>query len=263
MCVVSTMLGYPLVEDSTEVFETRFPICCLRTDRSLGEKSWAPIWAYVAWSLNQMYIGCYPKTSFTNQRLNPHGGNVPGGPMYNDEVRFRLTEVRGDWKHHQQVWGMVKAAFTSNNVCHCCRASRTETEVSMLEFTTHPRWESTIRSQREFLLQIMNSEGCNLIFVKGFHYSMIRWCSMHSIQLGVGLFLNGGCWHELVKVQHFEGNSVADRFREAYRKFKIFCKTHKIECSQPCFKPWMYVSSGEESCTFRSKVPLSNKGWGV
>ena len=37
---------FPVYEDSRAVFDTRFPICALRSDRSLGARSWEPIWIY-------------------------------------------------------------------------------------------------------------------------------------------------------------------------------------------------------------------------
>ena len=252
-----------MYEDSKTVFDTRFPICVLRTEKPLGEQSWGPIWSYVAYSINLMYQGNYPTMSFDNTPLQPCGRYIPGKPMYEchgQNIRFRLTELRGDWKHHQQVWGLVKAAFTSNNVCHICEASRANPACSMLEFTRQPAWSHTIRSHRVFLTEILGSSACSLIYIKGFHYSMIRWCAMHAIQLGAGLFNNGGCFYELMKVSWFPGGTVADRYRNAFRDFKDFCSRHKIKCGQPIFKPWMYVSSGEESCTFRSKDPRSEYG---
>ena len=203
-----------------------------------------------------MYIGNFPEKNFRNNTLTARGDQIPGHSMYHD-VRFRLTEVRGDWKHHQQVWGLVRAAFTSNNICHLCEASRTEERYTMLEFTASPAWASTIRSHQKFLSDIMAPHGCGLIYCKGFHYTIIRWCSMHSVQLGAGLFLNGGCFFELMKISWWGGGSAATCYRAAYRSFKKFLTDHKIQCSQPIFKPYMYVSTGEESCTFRSKEPCS------
>ena len=202
-----------------------------------------------------MYNGLFPTKSFTGTVLKPEHGCSPGQPMYPGGLRLRLTEVRGDWKHHQTVWGLVRAAFTSNNICHICQASRTNEQFSMLHFVATPAFASTTRSHHQFLSEIMGPSGCGLIFVKQFHYSMIRWCSMHSVELGVGLFLNGGCFYELMKVDHWEGDTLAAKYRAAYKSFKEFIKANQIECSQPLFKPWMYVSTGEESCTFRSKAP--------
>ena len=203
-----------------------------------------------------MYSGMWPERCFaTNEPLDCKGFRVPGQAMYDDNVRFKLCELRGDWKHHQQVWGLVKAAFTSNNICHVCQASRRDEAVSMLQFTEEPRWASTVRSHATFLNEIMGEPACSLIYIKGFHYGLIKWCAMHSVQLGVGLFLNGGCFYELLKINWFPGDNVACRFRSAYEKFKLFLRSNNIyDCSQPCFKPWMLVSNSEESCTLRSKV---------
>ena len=253
----SFVSGYPFFEDSTAVMDTRFPLCAIRSELSLGAKTWAPVWSFVTWSMNCMYTGIAPTTGFDDQPLKRDALQTPGEPMYKG-VGFRLTEIRGDWKAHQSIWGLMRAAFTSNNVCHVCEASRVNPSTSMLEFSRNPGWLATTRTHATFLSDLMNDDGCNLMYIRKFNFRMLRWCSMHSIQLGCGLFLNGGCWYELQKVGWFPGTTAHEQCRSAYRSFKSWLKTNKVECTQPAFKPWMFVCNAEESCSLRSKVVLQN-----
>ena len=115
-------------------------------------------------------------------------------------LRFRLSEIRGDWKAHQHTWGLNKAAFTSNNVCHVCQASRTTA-----------CW--TLQRGHEY--SRVQFDLCSRVPLR-----MIRWCSMHSVQLGIELFSNGACFYELMEVGWFPGNTPAERYRSAFRKFE-------------------------------------------
>ena len=111
-----------------------------------------------------------------------------------------------------------------------------------------------MRSQQEFLVQQCKEPINGLLYTAGFHYSMIRFCAMHTVHLGIGLFANGGAFFELLKVRYFPGQDQAERFRVAFAMFKNFIKQHNIRCSQPQFKSWMFMSNGDEYCFFTAKV---------
>ena len=77
---------------------------------------------------------------------------------------------------------------------------------------------------------------------------------MHICNLGIGLCANGGCFHELLEHDVFEGESLTERFKTAYGQFRTWCATHSVSCSQPPFKPYMLVTSkGEDYCFFQTK----------
>ena len=59
---------------------------------------------------------------------------------------------------------------------------------------------------------------------------------------------------ELFKVGWFHGDDKASKLRHAFLRFKQFIRKHKIDCSQPPFKSFMYVTNGEEYCYFGSKA---------
>ena len=146
--------------------------------------------------------------------------------------------------------------YSCNNICHCCRASRVDIAVPFTDFTKNAAWKATVRTHRDFLLGELGEPYNGLIYVKGFHYSMIRFDSMHSVNLGTGLFTNGGAFFELFKLNWFRGDDQAAQWRAAYTSFKAFLEKHKIQCSQPQFRAWMLVRRGEEYCYFASKASL-------
>ena len=174
--------------------------------------------------------------------------------MYGGSV-LKLCEIRGDWKQHVQGFKLAHY-YNCNNICHCCRASRVDPSVAYTDFGKFASWKQTIRSHREFLLEELGEPFNGLIYVKDFHFSMIRWDPMHTVNLGCGLFANGGAFHELFKVDWFLGPDKIAQWRAAYTAFRAFCRTHKVECSQPVFKPWMLITCGEEYCWFASKACL-------
>ena len=218
-----------------------------------------PMWEYLAWSCNVMYQGKYPSAGFRGSE-GPFLGpcQVPGAPMYGGR-KVRLVELRGDWKHHMSVFHL-KHGFTSNNICHRCLASRTDAKVAFTDFTLHPAWKATLRSHEEILRDELGDPLNLLVYVAKFDCDMIKFDSMHTVQLGCGLHANGSALFELFKVEWF-GSAVQDKntlFSAAYKNFKSFLRLHDIACSQPAFKPWMLVVSGTEYCYFASKVQWPN-----
>ena len=218
----------------------------------MGPQTLVPIWQFVAWSTNAMFQGTYPMQSLCGHPLPEQG------PMYPGKTKLRLVELRGDWKYHQQIF-RLKSFFNASNICHVCRASRhPNTTTPFVDFGRQPRWRQTVRSHKEFLLEQVGDPINAMIYIKGFHMSFLRFCSMHTINLGIGLFANGGAIFELMKVGHFEGTDLHSRFRAAFRSFKGFLRANGVECSQPVFKPWMFISTGTEYCFFASKVTYLN-----
>ena len=238
---------------------TRFPLFIIRSERIYGPECLSGVWEYLAWSANVMFTGMYPTSGFRGQpgpMLGRQG--APGCPMYGGR-KLRLCELRGDWEHHAQIF-KLKHFYASNDICHICRASKVNPSVPYTDFRKQPAWRNTERTHREFLLEEVGDPINSLVYVAGFHYRMLRMDSMHTINLGCGLFANGGAMYEMLKVNHFGAGDKAAVFRTAFRCFKAFTKAQGIECSQPVFKPWFLVSrgQGEEFCYFASKVPRKN-----
>ena len=251
--------GYPLLdhvpgEYKPKVLTSRFPLFCIRSERLLPETLDA-VWSYVAWSCNIMLQGNYPAAGFDEASGSSYcrlGNHRPGEPMYGGR-RFKLCEIRGDWKQHVLGFKLTHY-YNCNGVCHCCRASKVDPSLAYTDFRKDASWKQTIRTHREFLLEELGEPFNGLAFVKEFHYSMIRFDSMHTVNLGCGLFTNGGAFFELFKLNWFPGEDEPAQWRAAHASFRTFTRLHKVECSQPVFKPWMLITRGEEYCWFASKA---------
>ena len=239
------------------VWGTRFPLFCLRTDRIDGnaQDAMRPIWSFICWSLNSCYIGKTPVTDVngklwtTTSHLCQPGSELP--------FRARLWELRGDWKWHHQTIGM-RSTWMSQLVCHQCGASKTmPPNLTYADFRAEPQWLHTVRDHDAFIRdQLPADRLCNpILYAIGFDYRSIRWCSMHAVNLGIGLHANGGCFHELLAQGYFPGETETIRFSNAFREFRTWCRSNQISCSQSMFKPYMFVTKGDEYCYFQTKDP--------
>ena len=210
------------------------------------------VWGFITWSLNCCYLGKNPATDVEGR---PWVGDPRFPPGQDIGFRCRLWEVRGDWKWHYQCFSL-KSTWMSGAVCHVCRASKSKpNEPSYVDFTSQPAWLRTCRTHATFIEdQLPNDRPCNaLCYAFGFDYKCIRFCSMHVTNLGIGLCANGGALHELLEHNVFDGDTPTDKFRSAYVRFKSWCSANRVACSQPCFKPYMLVTKGEEYCYFQTK----------
>lgn len=67
------------------------------------------------------YHGLFPSTDWDGGKLHGRyasfaGRRIAGGPHC-------LTELRGDWKWHHEMWNMKHFWKFKNGTCHCCRAT--------------------------------------------------------------------------------------------------------------------------------------------
>ena len=239
------------------VMRTRFPIFCIRAGRLLSAHSLSGMWEYLAWSANVMYQGTFPAAGFRGSPSPSLGTHQKAGAEMYGGRRLRLIELRGDWEHHANTFRLTHY-YACKNICHLCGASRDDDGLSFTDFRANPVWKSTLRSHAQFLAEEIGEPLNCLIYVAGFNMNMIRFDTMHTVNLGCGLFSNGSGFYELMKLGWFAGSSKPEKFIDAYRKFRSFTRKHKIDCSQPQFKPWMLVNGVEEYCFLASKATCSS-----
>ena len=140
-----------------------------------------------------MYLGTFPTKNLANDDLQSLDPNMmPNVSMY-DGYKFRLVELRGDWKHHAHCFKLVNH-WACNDICHCCRASKTNALYPYTDFTTQPQWLSSIRTHAEFLAEQLYEPINSLVYTAKFHYHFLRFCSVHTVQLGIAQFCHGGCF---------------------------------------------------------------------
>ncbi|CAL1166692.1 unnamed protein product [Cladocopium goreaui] len=68
------------------------------------------------------------------------------------------------------------------------------------------------------------------------HPSLLKWCTMHTINLGLLFTANGGSLILLTEeLQYFGPGEFSVQLEEAYRHFLDFCRTRRIPHTQPPF----------------------------
>ena len=121
---------------------SRFLLFAVDYERMLGMRTMYPLLDAVVQSLNRMFDGF-------------HGSC------------YAVTEIRGDWEFHYQVFRMTKF-WNSSAICWRCEATkglRDPVETSYLDFRDEPGWAATeITLHNEFLATAIQLRGprCNL-----------------------------------------------------------------------------------------------------
>ena len=70
-----------------------------------------------------------------------------------------------------------------------------------------------------------------LVYIPKFKVEMIRWCGMHTINLGVDLWICGGVMKKMLTYNHDWGGAnieEADKLLLAYDSFRSWCRVHKL-----------------------------------
>ena len=214
------------------VWRTRFPLFAMRADDSLGMQTLAPLWREVTAGLTKL-------------RETGIKGNT-----------FSLFELRGDWKHHWQTFGL-RDHWRCNLVCHRCSASKTDVDNRYWHFVAQPCWLQTEKTLLQFFNQqvdVASPFACSLLATPGFHHRQIRWCSMHCVNLGVALDANGSALKTLIDANFYGEGTLSDVFCAAWRSFKRWKQQHRLSCSQPAFKPWMLITTADDFCLLKTKA---------
>lgn len=216
--------------------------------RTLG-----PVWQFLAWSINCLYLNRHPEVDVFGNRWQSEatGPVVPGH-------RFRLTEVRGDWKFMQETWG-VNSHWRKNRACHRCCANKKAGATPLWDFREDPAWAQGLLCFQEFLdseLDLSSPHHNAILWTAGFDWSMLRGCSMHTVQLGCGLDTNGSVLRTLIDFGKYGPPPLSNQMSVAWGHFKDWRRANKVQCSQPAFKAWMLVSNSDDMCLLKSKVPF-------
>jgi len=100
----------------------RLLLAGLRYEISLGYRSLDPIYRVIAWSFNVAYAGVFPSMDwrgrlFSGSRASFAGKYISGRP-------YALTEVRGDWKWHKEVFDLRHFWKFLRGTCFKCKATK-------------------------------------------------------------------------------------------------------------------------------------------
>ena len=157
-----------------------------------------------------------------------------------------MVEYRGDWKYHLETWSLQRH-WKRPKICIKCNAARLS--------SAGPVYTNFGFSWRRYSFNdiVCNGMGANpspLILIPGFHSDIIRFCSMHTLNLGILQTMVAECILWLCENDVYAGDTLDVQLQNSYNDFKAWCRRERVNCSQRRFKqssfhlkaddyPWM------------------------
>ncbi|CAK9060915.1 Uncharacterized protein SCF082_LOCUS32000 [Durusdinium trenchii] len=208
----------------------RFLLFCLRHELSLGVGTLDPLYRAIIWSLNVAYSGRFPSKDWEGNALSGAralraGSPIAGGP-------YCLTEVRGDWKWLKEIFDMKNFWRRKQGVCFKCKANAVYgpySYVNVEDYTSVPRLSTS-----EFFSVALKDYISPICMAVGWQPTMVKYCLMHTLHLGLCHHLNGGAWLTLDENGWF-GNvcGVDKKMEHLTHRFHMWCSLHGIHHGQP------------------------------
>jgi hypothetical protein len=186
------------------------------------------------WSCDCLLNGTYPTHDHNGQPWPDADPRkmVAGRPLANG-LRGAVTEIKGDWKWHCEVFGVNSWSMT--HICHECPAS-TRHPFLYTDVRDAPHWR-LLPTRHEYLMTQTRFRLCPLSHLQGFHVQMLKKCQMHMMHLGLGLLVNGNAMLELCEEGYFGSVEMpmGHRIYMCYGDFKAWCSQNGVHCTQPPF----------------------------
>ena len=66
--------------------------------------------------------------------------------------------------------------------------------------------------------------------VRNFDHNQIRWCSMHTLNLGVLTWMVGSTLKVLLLNNNWAGGSEEAQLKVAFKEFSEWAKMHRVPC---------------------------------
>lgn len=100
---------------------SRFLICAIPEER-LTSETIPTILRRITWSANHAYYGFFPRTDHMGHNLEGIAKKREGKALTRQNLKFQVTELRGDWVFHKKIWNFHRAHWNGEEVCHLCSA---------------------------------------------------------------------------------------------------------------------------------------------
>ena len=170
-------------ETSSFPADSRFLSCVLRCNRVIKSESLAPYWKLMAWSFRCLLEGRYPVVGPDGEDLQGTERKcMAGHPIARPGTTFALCELRGDWQWYQQSLGL-SCHWQAVSICIYCKTTKRMfgncLSCASLEKRDPQRFTADC-----VLPAAAAADG--IPGIVGFHSDMIRICTMHTLNLGVG-----------------------------------------------------------------------------
>lgn len=220
-------------------FECRMLICACPT-------TWLPdvdqITGVIVWSFGCMADGFFPHRDHLGNEWAPGSerafkAGLPLAPGY----KACLCQFRGDWEWFAKAVHIGTA--TSGNPCFKCQCTP-QGPLTWTNFTDEAPWRSTSRGVPVGPLTRLH-----------FHLQQLRPDLMHTVCLGVGLWVNAAVLLHLAEAKHFGEGTLAGQLAQAWLRFHNWVHDMRLgRSSQRMFT----VRRVQQSCEY---AELLAKAW--
>ena len=174
---VAVWLNLPLFRPRS-VRHSRFLLFSLPKWKIIKNRSLNVFWRKIVWSLNAAFTGMNPCVGPGGQALT--GGHLEraGHPICKSQRKFALTELRGDWEWHRDVW-RFSASWQSQVVCFRCPAvTRGNEPYVYYNNSSTCRWLPEEFTLNQFVSRRLKEKqlcALYLILELGFSVSQVTW----------------------------------------------------------------------------------------
>lgn len=190
--VLGIFLSCPLFRPKS-VRASRWLVFSIEEDQLQGDITLDRVLLYIAWALNCLFTGRWPRcdmkgTEFTHHKAERAGKWICGRPL-----AFALTELRGDWLWFKGLFRLRSSwkSGTNQPVCYMCPAMARGADRYYDLGEQSVLWRKEYSSAEWLLHQIPRHRASPLLMIRGFHQSMLRFCTMHVLNLGLLYGANG------------------------------------------------------------------------
>ena len=148
----------------------------------------------VAWSLNALITGLFPRANHLGQPLTGDRADKAGMPLVEacPNLRGVFCQAAGDWKYLKESWRLPQT-WRKRAICRECKAEDAG-PLNYADASPHAQRTNTTRTMPEYLQGVLDNgfEIPPLCTVIGYHISMMVDDGLHDDMLGVRAELVGG-----------------------------------------------------------------------
>lgn len=155
--------------------------------------------------LQVLATGLWPDVDWIGRPLD-EGRRQKAGSQLAGGWRGTYVLARGDWKFHKEAFCL--RAYDTTLMCHKCFATKDDGPLNYAQFGAGAGWRDHPCTHAAYMASMSTSERLNpLCSLPGWHHSSIKMCTMHCLNLGVGMHVNGSALWELLRDNRLCGHA--------------------------------------------------------
>ena len=217
--------------------DSRILFCSIMYALVVPIKTIAMLYEVLAWSLTWLAMGVHPDVDHRGVPFSTthHPSRFKNAlkPLVNGGYVGVFSELRGDWKWQVEALSL-EHRYSTNFICHLCRASRKIPRLMYTQFRQHDHIRCiriSWRAFRDWQWSRPAATQSPLLKVVGFDIWRCWVDAMHCLDLGIYQGIAACCLNELSFEHVWPGDTLDDCFYAAHSEHKDWCKRKGL---QPC-----------------------------